>query len=676
MDASSLQPFFDWISQHLFWAGIVVFLISISESLAIIGLFVPGVALMFGLGTLIALGTLPFWSTVGWAVAGAIVGDGVSYWFGRHLKNRVPDMWPFSRRPRLLERGKRFFERHGGKSIIFGRFVGPVRAVIPMIAGMLHMSPWRFTGFNIFSAIIWAPLYLLPGIIFGASLNLASEVASRLTTLIVVTLLILWLGVWSGHRIYRFIAPRTAAIIEQILTWSRNHRYWGHLTRVLLDPQQPEAKTLTILAVILMLVAWLILTLFQQFSAGPPLARLDQSVYNLLQGLRTPWGDQIMITISQLGEGVVATSLVITLAAWLILKRHWLALAHWLAAGAFAAIASWTLKQTLHMTRPGNTMYDGGMSFSFPSAHAVLATCLYGFLATMIAREVPFRWRWPVYSGAWLIILSIGFSRLYLGAHWLSDIIGGILLGLLWTTALGTAYRRHLIPKISLIALFVIPTLTLSTLGAWYVADTRAENLTRYERHYTITTLPIQRWLTASWRDIPVYRIDAGGKLTQPLNVQWAGPLDELKQHLLDLGWQQPKPLTWTSALLWLTPSPTLDQLPLLPSVHNGRHAALVLTLPESQLLLRLWPADITLDNNSRTLWVGYVTRQRLMQYAWLSAPSTSIDFDTPLQQFKPFIAPLPSQIAHRTAQERTGNLFWRGEVLLLWSPHTEATTP
>lgn len=672
MNVAALQPFFDWITHNPFWAGIVVFVISVSESLAIVGLFVPGVALMFGLGTLIALGTLPFWSTVGWAVAGAIVGDGVSYWAGRHLKDRVPHLWPFSRRPRLLERGKRFFDRHGGKSIIFGRFVGPVRAVIPLIAGMLHMPPWRFTGFNFFSALVWAPLYLLPGIIFGASLNLASEVASRLTTLIVVTLLLLWFGGWSGHRVYRFIAPRAAAGIDHLLTWSRNHRYLGHFTRALLDPHQPETKTLSVIAVALMLVAWVILSLFEQFNAGPPLARLDQSVYNLLQGLRTPWGDQIMITISQLGDGIVGTYLLAALAVWLIIKRHWLAVAHWLAAGLFAAIATWTLKQTLHLPRPGDGVYQGIMSYSFPSAHTVLATCLYGFLAVMIARETPPKWRWPIYTGAWLIILSIGFSRLYLGAHWLSDVIGGMLLGLLWVIALGTAYRRHVIPELPLAGLWIVPVVTLLTLGLWHVSGSREENLVRYAQHYDVSTMSSRYWLQQGWHDIPVYRIDTGGKLTQPLNLQWAGTLDDLKQHLTALGWQPPQTLTWTSALFWLSPSPKVEQLPLLPNVHNGRHAALELTLPEHGLLLRLWPADVTLDKGAKTLWVGYVAHRRMLQFAWLSAPSVERDFDTPLQQFKPFVATLPWRIMHRSKEERTGHIFWRGEVLLLMSPQAE----
>ncbi|MES9896122.1 MAG: VTT domain-containing protein, partial [Candidatus Thiodiazotropha endolucinida] len=96
---------------------------------------------------------------------------------------RLRGFWPFNRHPATLQRGITFFQRYGGKSVALGRFFGPVRAIIPLVAGMLGMPPLRFLAANILSALVWAPAYLLPGIVFGASLELASEVAFRLVAL-------------------------------------------------------------------------------------------------------------------------------------------------------------------------------------------------------------------------------------------------------------------------------------------------------------------------------------------------------------------------------------------------------------------------------------------------------------------------------------------------------------
>jgi len=162
MDLATFQPFLHWLSAHPGWSGLAIFLIAFSESLLVVGLVFPGSIIMFGVGTLVAAGALDLWTTLVWAAAGAITGDGVSFWLGHHYKDHLRDMWPIRRYPTLMERGEQFFNKHGGKSVLFGRFVGPVRPVIPAVAGMLGMTPARFLTVNVVSAIAWAPAYTLP----------------------------------------------------------------------------------------------------------------------------------------------------------------------------------------------------------------------------------------------------------------------------------------------------------------------------------------------------------------------------------------------------------------------------------------------------------------------------------------------------------------------------------
>ncbi|MDD3553815.1 MAG: DedA family protein [Deltaproteobacteria bacterium] len=127
-----LNTLLAFITHHPGLAYGTVFLVSLSESLALVGLLVPGTVIMFGVGAVVATGSLGLTPVLLLATAGAIAGDGISYWLGRHHKERLVAIWPFSRYPEMLKKGAAFFHRHGGKSILFGRFVGPVRPVIPV----------------------------------------------------------------------------------------------------------------------------------------------------------------------------------------------------------------------------------------------------------------------------------------------------------------------------------------------------------------------------------------------------------------------------------------------------------------------------------------------------------------------------------------------------------------
>jgi membrane protein DedA with SNARE-associated domain len=97
------------------------------------------------------------------AVAGATLGDSVSYWIGRRFGGGIARLWPFSRNPEMLPAGIRFFERHGGKSVFIGRFFGPMRAVVPLAAGLMRMPRGWFWLTNVASALIWAPMLLFVG---------------------------------------------------------------------------------------------------------------------------------------------------------------------------------------------------------------------------------------------------------------------------------------------------------------------------------------------------------------------------------------------------------------------------------------------------------------------------------------------------------------------------------
>lgn len=156
-----------FISSSQGWAGPLIATLAFAESMAFLSLLVPFTAMIVASGALLASGTLDPWVIIPWGILGACLGDAVSYWIGRYFGRRVHHVWPFKNDPALLDQGHRFFARWGVLSVFLGRFFGPLRAVVPLVAGVMEMPQGRFQVANITSAIVWLPLLMLPGAVAG-----------------------------------------------------------------------------------------------------------------------------------------------------------------------------------------------------------------------------------------------------------------------------------------------------------------------------------------------------------------------------------------------------------------------------------------------------------------------------------------------------------------------------
>src|SRR5215212_4579963 len=157
------EPLLDLIQAHSDWAAVVMFMTAFGESFAFISLLFPGTTVLIAAGALMSAGTLPYTPVLIAAVAGAMLGDSVSYWIGRRFGGGIARLWPFSRNPELLPQGIGFFKRYGGVSVFIGRFFGPIRAIITLAAGIMRMPRGRFWFANVASALVWAPMLLLVG---------------------------------------------------------------------------------------------------------------------------------------------------------------------------------------------------------------------------------------------------------------------------------------------------------------------------------------------------------------------------------------------------------------------------------------------------------------------------------------------------------------------------------
>jgi membrane protein DedA with SNARE-associated domain len=153
----------DFVRDHSAWAAPIVLLLAFGESLAFISLLIPAWGALVAIGALIGASGISFWPVWIAGGIGAALGDWVSYWFGFKYKEKVAQMWPLSRYPEILPRGEAFVKNWGVPSIFIGRFFGPLRASVPLVAGIFEMSYWQFQIANFVSALVWSAALLLSG---------------------------------------------------------------------------------------------------------------------------------------------------------------------------------------------------------------------------------------------------------------------------------------------------------------------------------------------------------------------------------------------------------------------------------------------------------------------------------------------------------------------------------
>ncbi|UCC56342.1 MAG: phosphatase PAP2 family protein [Gammaproteobacteria bacterium] len=663
-----LQDVLTWIALHPLLSGLLIFIIALLESLVVIGLLIPGAFLLFGVGALIATGSLQLYPTLAWTIAGAIVGDSISFLIGRHYHQRLRVVWPFNHYPALVNRGIDFFYRHGGKSVFMARFVGPVRPIVPAIAGMMDMGGYRFLLVDTIASLLWAPVYILPGMVFGASLGLAAEVAGRLVVLLVIFAGITWLCVELVRIIGRLVQPRLSALLERFLEWSRQHPLINPLAGSLLDPYHPEARGLAILSVLFFITLWLLLLISRQVLHGGFMGDMDNYIHHFMLELRTPYIYQLNVFITLLGSQVMLALVLATGSLWLLWQGCSKAAFHWIAVYVCTGILTYLLKFSAQIARP--VEFYGG--YSFPSAHTAIGLAVYGFLALLVARELPRKQRWLPYSVAGLLITAIAFSRLYLGVHWLSDILGGACLGLFWVALIGIAYDRHPAPQLPVRRFLVVTVIMMAVIGSWQVQQRFRQDLVHYAQPVEIRTITLAEWQSHYWSELPVYRVDLEGLNEQPMNIQWAGSLDYLEQLLAAQGWQPAAAISASSLMNWLVSEPDISSLPILPQVHDGQHHDLLMTSrsdgAKRLTVLRLWPANAEISDSGQQLWTGTVSYLYIdHSIPLITSLSTGKEFDAPLFEIGSILADRTATRMLKRTPPYAGENGWDGQVLLAW---------
>ncbi|WP_133501365.1 bifunctional DedA family/phosphatase PAP2 family protein [Cognatilysobacter terrigena] len=619
-----------WISAHPLAAGALIFLVAFCDAVIVLGIVVPAMPLLFAVGTLIGLGHVNGPYAVASAALGAFIGDGMSYWIGRRFGPQLRTRGPFARWPQWLERGEGMFRRHGTKSIFIARFVGAVRPFVPAIAGMLHVPTVRYLVPSATACAGWAVAFLAPGWVLGASYEAVEAVADRLA-LVLGGLLVAIATAWAVVLYtWRWFAGHADSLLARLLRWSRRHPRLGRYAVALVDPNRPEAPSLAVLAVCLLAIScvWFSLVALLVANGGP--LGIDYRVHDIMMSLRNPLADRMMAALASLGDAEVlgpAAAVALLYLAW---RRRWMAAAHWLAAVVFGLALTTMLQAVVDMPRPP-TAPPG---FGFPSGAVTMMTVVLGFFAVLIARELPGRQRvWP-YLLTGVLTTVVGVARLYLGAHWTSDVVGGTVFGIVWLLVLGLAYRRHFTRSFWMRPLATLFYVALLVGALWHAPRASAPLLARFTPPEATLVLQTDGWWARDWQRLPHTRDENARHGGAPLNVQIAGDLAPVRRVLEARGWRVQPQADWKSVLGLLDDDTPAGRQPVLPASFDARAETLLFVHDgarfDERFVLRIWPAPARLSDGT-PLWIGSTQRLVLARpldafALWRPQPFIAVD--------------------------------------------------
>jgi len=497
-----------------------------------------------------------------------------------------------------------------------GRFIGPLRPVIPVTAGMLGLAPRRFLLVDVPACIAWTPAYLIPGMLFGASLEVASEYAGRMSLVLIISVMVVWFTWWVIWTAYELLASRSARWLRHVIRWLRRHPVFRRIAGPLLDSTQPEVLSITMMGLLLVLIFWgmVMLMFMSPFSAHPQ--SIDQAVQAYALALRNHIADPLMVALTQLSRMwvLIPTSMAVLL--WLLGAGRNKAALHWLVAMAggmsIQLLMGWTLRATPLLSEAGvNTPHD-------PSAALTLATVVLGYFAVMVARELKRRKRkWP-YAITGLLLALLVLSRLYLGLDWLSGALMGVALGMTWTFIVGIAYRQRAVKSfngwIASLIFFGMLALTFT----WQVDQNLDKDLASLKVALPQREIKLDYWWTDGWHTLPRERTQLKSVVARAFNFQFAGNPEHFAQNLAEHNWQQTGAANWRWGILSLNPEATEFTLPPLKRDYLGHADILLLHRtggdPLQKETIRLWDSGVRLAGTGQVIYLGQIANEILIQ--------------------------------------------------------------
>ncbi len=612
--ADYVHPLTSWLYENPNWALLIAFVMSFAESLAIIGSLVPGSVTMTAIGILAGSGVMNIGLTLAAATTGAVAGDSASYALGYIFSDRLTEMWPFRRYPHWLEYGKDFFAKHGGKSVIIGRFFGPLRSIIPVIAGILHMNGWLFFFANIISAIGWALLYVMPGVLIGAaSTELSAESATRLFMFILLTLAILWLLTQGIKRLWLHANHILHTQLRKIWIWSKSHPICASLFKKL-SPKYERIHYPTVGLVLLFSVCFFMSILITLFVIqGTWISTIDNPCHLFLQSLRTQYFDAFFIAMSLVISPLPLLTFALAVSVCTLYYRNWRMLRFWLILVLSCSSIAWFLSVLIDIPKLGGLLqYQSAPTF--PAINLTMATALFGFFigySNAYFRTIPMLVLRIILTS---LLFLAGLALIYLGDNWASSIIAAYFIGLTICLVHWIYYRRipqslHAPRRSStpIILAFSILLITTGIIYPVYFKKTVHEH-TPYRKQYVLTH---KAWWNQTQTLLPVYTRNRVGNRIGLFNMQYLGSLKALETALENHGWKKQPNSVFYSLLMRASGQNSARESPLMAQLYLNKKPDLIMIYPNDQgqtlYSLRLWRSNYHLRNYTQPIWLASI---------------------------------------------------------------------
>jgi len=159
------------VQAHPMWCFPIAFLVAFCESFIVIAWLVPGTVILLAMGAVVGASHIGFMPAFFGAVIGSMIGDWIVFWLAQHYHHQILHVWPLKKFEPAIEKGLHYFNRWGVWGVFFGRFTGPMRSSVPIVAGMSEMSIWKFQSANLAATLIWAAALLAPGVVIHPIYN-------------------------------------------------------------------------------------------------------------------------------------------------------------------------------------------------------------------------------------------------------------------------------------------------------------------------------------------------------------------------------------------------------------------------------------------------------------------------------------------------------------------------
>lgn len=508
---------------------IATFIIAFIESLAIIGSVVPGSVTMSIIGSMVGAALLPLLPTLSFAFIGSYSGDILSFFVGKKCEPWVKSLAWVKKHQAWVDKAEGFIQKYGVISIIIGRFFGPMRSMVPMIAGALKMHNVKFLIAAIPSAALWTVVYLIPGILIGMFSN-ELQLFTKINLIIFICVLFSVIGL-------SLIKPKLSVKIDSCMQSLHNNLF-----------QKIDYTDFSryVIASIFLAIFIAIALFFRNPDLKYPL-------YYFAQSLHMPSLNYFMILTTFSVDKITFLGVIAILCVFCNKEDAKILIL----SSAICLLATLLLKNFFHLHRPPTIAQWN----SFPSGHCIRASFLLNLLYLRAFANNSF-----VKKSCWAFILTIAISRLYLGAHWLPDVLAGIAFGscFAYFTQAYINHKTHTFKRKNLIITCIMLIYTANSVHL--INKGYMQFFLEPKQNIAVT-----KYQWSEQNIFEPYLKNRFHRPIEPLNLQWLAKASTIESTLKAKGWQiNSWPSSWFARLQETSKNPDLKFLPALPKLYNN----------------------------------------------------------------------------------------------------------